>query len=192
MKPTGLFYRNDVISEDKGKKLISFLEKIQEEERQPNNRGRFPGKIRLRIGYGRDHEKEMPTELEGIVGDILESIKSSISIQEMIMFEPFKVNKNRVTINRYTPGMKLPAHKDFQKFDNAVVIGLTLCVNRDSTRRMRFSLSENGQKHNHDVLTRSLSGYFSFKDVYYKWKHESLGSKKQKGIIYSLTFRANC
>jgi len=192
MKPSGIFYRDDVIDDVKGEKIISFLQKIQEEKWQPNNRGRFPGKIRLRIGYGRDCEENMPIEIDGIVGDILDSIKTSISIEEMKMFDPFKSQKIRVTINRYKPGMKLPAHKDFQKYDNAVVIGLTVCVNRDSTRRMRFSLEQNGQKHIHDVLTRSLSGYFFFKDAYYDWKHEMLGSKKQKGIIYSLTFRANC
>ena len=192
MKPTGIFYRDDVIDDVKGDKLVYFLEKIQEEKWQPNNRGRFPGKIRLRIGYGRDHEENMPIELDGIVEDILDSIKSSISIEEMKIFDPFKSRKTRVTINRYKPGMKLPAHKDFQEYDDAVVIGLTLCVNRDSTRRMRFSLNENGQKNTHDILTRSLSAYFFFKDAYYEWKHESLGSKKQKGIIYSLSFRANC
>ena len=63
MKPSGIFYRDDVIDDVKGEKIISFLQKIQEEKWQPNNRGRFPGKIRLRIGYGRDCEENMPIEI---------------------------------------------------------------------------------------------------------------------------------
>jgi hypothetical protein len=48
------------------------------------------------------------------------------------------------------------------------------------------------KKQIHDVETRANSVYVFFGEAYYEWKHESVGSMKQKGTVYSLTFRANC
>ena len=193
-KPTGILYRNNVVSFEQQKKVVSFLGKLPKKTWQPNNRGRFPGKIRFRIGYGRNHEDEMPDELKHLVPTILDSIKSSITEEEIKLFDVFKTNKSRVTINRYRKGRRLGAHKDPLEFKNAIVIGLTLCRRQDSDtiRKMRFTQKEGDKKHTHDVETSANSIYVFFGNAYYAWKHESVGIMKQKGTVYSLSIRANC
>jgi len=191
-KPTGILYRNNVVSFEQQKNVVSFLRKLPKKTWQPNNRGRFPGKIRFRIGYGRSNQEEMPYELKHLVPTILESIKGSITDEEMKLFDVFKTNKSRVTINRYRKGAKLAAHKDPQEFKNAIVIGLTLCRKQETIRKMRFTQKEGDKKHTHDIETSANSVYIFFGDAYYEWKHESVGNMKQKGTVYSLSFRANC
>jgi len=193
-KPVGLFVMNDVITEDHHAKAIAFLSGIPCEKYHPIT---ARGKHRIRIGFGRPakNEKPVPEELKHLLAVMLESLKSEAGPELLAMLNKFDLENYRLTINQYEPGWGLGDHYDTKAGEDAIVIGLTLCPNADTTRRMMFTKGEkdaNGKKVTHAVLTRAKSAYVFWKDGYTDWQHGSKANKKQKGLVYSISFRYNC
>jgi len=193
-KPAGLFVMNDVITDDLHDKVIAFLSGISDEEFHPIT---ARGKHRIRIGFGRPakNEKPVPAELTHLIEVVLESLKSGADPELAARIDKYELEKNRLTINKYKTGWGLGDHCDTKAGEDAIVIGLTLCSNTDTTRRMMFTKVEkdaNGKKVTHAVLTRAKSVYVLWNDGYTDWMHGSKANKKQKGTVYSITFRYNC
>jgi hypothetical protein len=53
---------------------------------------------------------------------------------------------------------------------------------------MRFRAAAN-KSNKRDLVTPPRSAYFFFDRGYTAWTHESVASKRQVGVVYSLTFR---
>ena len=193
-KPVGLFVMNDVITEKQHAEAMVFLSQIPKERYHPiTTRGKYP----MRIGFGRPEKNEdpVPQELKHLLPAVIESLKSEAGPELVTMLNEFDLEKLRLTINMYDPGRGLGDHCDTEAGEDAIVIGLTLCSNTDTTRRMMFTKVEkdaNGKKVTHAVLTRAKSVYVLWNDGYTDWMHGSKANKKQKGTVYSITFRYNC
>jgi len=92
-----------------------------------------------------------------------------------------------LVVNRYFPGEGIGAHRDPPR-RNPKVIGITLGTAQETIRTMRFrKLSDKSIKK--DLVTPLRSAYFFFDRGYTDWMHESVSSKRQVGVVYSLTFR---
>ena len=193
-KPIGLAYMNDVIDDALQDRALKYLDGLKDEAFHTIT-GR--GKNHIRIGYGRPEKGEdpVPDELKGLALAIFTSLKSWAEGDLVDMLVNFDVKNYRLTVNKYEPGWGLGDHYDTKAGENAIVIGLTIAANPEATRRMMFTKKEknvHGKKIVHAVLTRPQSAYVFWKDGYTGWQHGSKADKKQKGRVYSITFRSTC
>jgi len=184
-KPVGLAYRENVIGKELRNKILDFLVSISEEEWQVLKSSIMATKKR-RIGYGRKDEKSVPEELRDLLPAILASIMESMNDVEKALLAVYK-NDYRFTINRYLPGMNLGLHYDTKAGEDAIVMGFTIGTTDKTFRSMKF---QNKDGHVHPVITRDNSVYIFYGDAYTDWKHGS--SPPTKGVVYSITIRANC
>ena len=92
-----------------------------------------------------------------------------------------------LVVNRYYPGEGIGAHRDPPRL-NPKVLGITLGTAQETTRTMRFRELKN-KSNKKDLVTPPRSAYFFFDRGYREWTHESVPSKRQVGVVYSLTFR---
>jgi len=190
--PTGLFYGDNVITDELRQQVLAFLLAIPEDEWNVLGRSNFATKKR-RIGYGRPaakgrpEEKPIPVELRPMLPAILESIKSSTNAEQSRLLSVFD-GQYRFTVNRYKTGMTLGLHLDDQTDADAIVIGFTIGTQRITTRDMKFEKIADGSMH--IVPTRDNSVYIFYGDAYTDWKHGS--GKPSDGDVYSITIRANC
>jgi len=131
--------------------------------------------------YGRLHKQEetIPHQLLAagqLVGDLISIV------------HPLPSNLlETLTVQRYKVGEGLGKHRDPPRH-NPFVLGITLCVKKDDTRKIVFRHIQNKTKH--ELVTGDGNVYTFCGDAYTDWTHESAKSKKQKDTIYSLTFRA--
>jgi len=171
--PTGLVYRDNVITDELRQQVLAFLLAIPGDEWNVLGRSNFATKKR-RIGYGRPaakgrpEEKPIPVELRPMLPAILESIKSSMNAEQARLLSVFD-GQYRFTMNHYQAGMTLGLHLDDQTDGDAAVIGFTIGTQRITTRDMKF---ENiADRSMHTILTRDNSVYIFYGDACTDWKH---------------------
>ena len=92
-----------------------------------------------------------------------------------------------LVVNRYFPGEGIGAHRDPPR-QNPKVLGITLGTAQETTRTMRYR-KVGDRSHKVDVVTPLRSAYYFWGRSYTDWTHESVPSKRQVGVVYSLTFR---
>ena len=92
-----------------------------------------------------------------------------------------------LVVNRYFKGEGIGAHRDPPR-QNPKVLGITLGTAQETTRTMRFRELKN-KSNKKDLVTPPRSAYFFYDRGYTDWTHESVASKRQVGVVYSLSFR---
>ena len=92
-----------------------------------------------------------------------------------------------LTVQRYKPGEGLTKHRDGPK-QKPFVVGVTLCHDQNYLRKLRFRMLTNPSV-KYDLHTPHASVYVFHGDAYKDWTHESVPSKTQNALVYSLTFR---
>lgn len=190
--PNDLRYVPNVITRDLSKKALAFL-------RQPGHDWYGPkGKIRqktkkTRLTFARHAEDPPIPDVFKEIGKMAlanyrEQAKktSTWSEREDALFGDDILET--LIINHYDPGDSVGRHRDPTR-PNPAVLGVTFCEDVSTSRKMRFR-PVGDKKRMHDVATSDGSAYSFWGDAYSDWTHESVGSKRQRGVVASATFRA--
>jgi alkylated DNA repair dioxygenase AlkB len=180
-KPDNILYLANALTENLETEAISVLENLV--GWRPIAGKRYKGTKEQRLGYGRKHQEKIPEVLIKLATESLKILLES----HPELFENNEVFKNfspeTLVINRYNIGEKCGAHHDPPR-ENPLVIGITI----QNSRTMRWRKDTN-KSVKYDILTEPRSVYCFWGDAFNCWTHESVASKKQKGVVFSLTFR---
>lgn len=131
--------------------------------------------------YGRDNQEPIPPQLRQVADEIRHYFTQHFPGSALAA--PMQT----LTVQRYKPGEGLSKHRDGPKA-KPFVVGVTLCHDQAYIRKLRFRQVCNPDI-KYDLLTPHASVYVFHGDAYNSWTHESVKSKKQKQLVYSLTFR---
>lgn len=177
-------YISDCVTVESEARAVSFLQEVSEDrwggQSGPNKNSLYATKTKQRFHYS--YPAKIPEELLAIGREALAAVRSKG------VPAPEEFGLDTVVINRYSPGQKCGSHRDNPRKD-PFVLGVTLGSRPETSRKMRFRKVSN-HLIRHDIQTAARSAYCFWGKAYTDWKHESVASKRQVGIVYSLTFRS--
>ena len=187
--PPDLIYREFAIDQETHRQVVRFLERHEEWHPWSSGRMAHAGKRKMRYRWGDGGAEAIPPLLLEAGAQALEKLRASMQkhgrTDAVEMLEDFQLDS--LVVNRYHRGEGIGAHRDPPR-RNPKVIGITLSTEALTQRIMRFRrVGDRSQKH--DLTTHARSAYCFWGQCYTDYTHESVGSKRQLGTIYSLTFR---
>jgi len=179
--PKNIIYLPNIINLELEKEALLELDNYQ--KWNPIQGKRYKGTKDMRLGFGRHHQLPIPEIFNKISQKAIQifSEKNPELFSEKVEFKYF--TPETLVINKYNIGDKCGAHHDPPR-ENPLVIGITI----GNSRKMRWRNDKN-KNIKYDIITEPRSLYAFWGDAFNNWTHESVASKKQKGTLYSLTFR---
>ena len=197
VEPPDLVVVPGVVDEDTQRRVVAFLNDHKEwhpwggarAARAPRATKR---ELRYRWGEGGEHAIP-PVLLEAgaqALANLQERARRGVGITHRAAaasesLADFQLDS--LVVNRYFKGEGIGAHRDPPR-QNPKVLGITLGTAQETTRTMRFRELKN-KSNKVDVVTPPRSAYYFWDRGYTDWTHESVPSKRQVGVVYSLTFR---
>ena len=142
--------------------------------------GGFPGSAR-RLFTGPASGTTIPARLKAVGEEALEAARLAVPDAPWDAF-----SLDTLVVNHYLPGEQVRPHKDPPRWE-PLVLGVTLCEVRDAVSVMQFAVGDD----KHRIVTPHRSAYVFHGRAYTDATHARLPSKRQRGAVWSLTFRAN-
>ena len=149
------------------------LSRLRYGRRGADFEGGFRGPVR---------EPEMPPELRQLGEEALEEAKRAVPDAPWSAF-----SIDTLVVNRYHPGEAVAKHQDPPRW-SPCVLGVTLCEDPSGPPSV-MQFSEGAARL--PVPTPHRSAYVFHGKAYTDAKHERRGSKRQRGTVWSLTYRAH-
>jgi hypothetical protein len=197
-RPRGLYFKQDVISDETHAKLLAFfsttdwIQRFGKTYPKTAHYNYFYTSIEATDPEGIQAEfKNKYPELYEAAHETFESIKSEIPRDAHPAFDTFL--PETVSVHKHCPGWGLGAHYDNSADEGA---GLVLMLNvvdgnlQDSrivNREFLFTDPPGGRKFS--VFTPAKMGLVFTGNAYDFWRHESIRNKKQTVTNYSITIR---
>lgn len=190
MKPKGLYYFDNFITEQDEKDILKFLEK--ENAWFPVAKNKKSREV-IHYGYEYPYQFTKNTKMKKIenIPKIFEEkiLKKLKGIPDLKIFDNY--NFDQLIINKYEPGEGISPHVDHVKFFDNIII----CVTINSGININFTRSSDQKQYNIYVKPRSL--YIMSENARYNWSHsisKQLNDNVDNHIIerdtrISLTFR---
>jgi len=180
-QPENILYIPEAITSELEKEALLYCNNIT--NYKPISGKRFKGIKNMRTGFGRNHQEKIPNVFNDIITQALTTLKTKnlelfSNHTEFSNFHP-----ETLVLNKYDIGDKCGAHHDPPRAE-PLVIGITI----GNSRKMRWRKDTNILT-KYDIVTEPRSLYAFWGDAFNSWTHESVASKKQKGVVYSLSFR---
>ena len=187
--PPDLVVVPGVVDEDTQRRVVAFLNDHKEWHPWSGGRAARATKRKMRYRWGDGGEHVIPSVLLEAGAQALHNTEAAArqrghatateSIADFAL--------DSLVVNRYFPGEGIGAHRDPPR-RNPKVLGLTLGTAQETTRTMRFR-KVGDRSHKLDIVTPPRSVYYFWDRGYTDYTHESVPSKRQVGVVYSLTFR---
>lgn len=188
--PACVLYIPKVISRDLSKRAFDYIDTAELNWYGPRSRTGVVKQKESRASFGRhDFDPQVPDLFQEIGMRAVEAIQKiqGRHTDDLNKFYTESILNNMI-LNLYDPGDSIAPHQDPPR-QNPAVLGITFCENADTSRTMRFTKVDDKSR-KHPIITHDGSVYLFWGDAYSHWKHESMGSKRQKGRVLSATFRA--
>ena len=180
------------VDEDTARRVVAFLNAHPEWHPWSGGRAARATKRKMRYRWGDGGEHAIPPLLLEAGAQALANLQAAARqsghpgwVAAAESLADFQLDS--LVVNRYFPGEGIGAHRDPPR-RNPKVLGLTLGTAQETTRTMRFR-KVSDKSHKVDIVTPPRSVYYFWDRGYTDWTHESVPSKRQVGVVYSLTFR---
>ena len=181
--PENILYIPEVITPELEEQALIYCNTIT--NLRPISGKRFKGTKDMRTGFGREHQEKIPDVFNNLISEALSKLNNKNPELFINHIEFSNFNPETLVLNKYEIGDKCGAHHDPPR-EQPLVIGITI----GNTRKMRWRKDTN-KLIKYDIVTEPRSLYAFWGDAFNSWTHESVASKKQKGVVYSLSFRKN-
>ena len=189
LEPPDLVVVPGVVDEDTQRRVLAFLNAHKEWHPWGGARAARATKRDLRYRWGEGGEHAIPPVLLEAGAQALHNLQTAArqrghaaATESLADFQ-----LDSLVVNRYFKGEGIGAHRDPPR-QNPKVLGLTLGTAQETTRTMRFRELKN-KSNKVDIVTPPRSVYYFWGRGYTDFTHESVASKRQVGVVYSLTFR---
>lgn len=175
MKPTGLYYFKDIISENEEKEIINYLNRENEWFNVvPNTKSREVIHYGYEYPYRFDKNSKMNKikDIPEIFNNVLKKIYNMPELKTL--FENYKFDQ--LIINKYEPGQGIAPHVDHIKFFDKIIA----CFTIGSGLNIKFNRVSDGKEY--DIYVEPRSFYIMSENARYNWTH---GINKQITDVYS-------
>ena len=187
--PPDLVVVPGVVDEDTARRAVAFLNAHPEWHAWSSGRTARATKRKMRYRWGDGGAHPIPAVLLEAGAQALHNTEAAArqrghtaAAESLADFA-----LDSLVVNRYFPGEGIGAHRDPPR-RNPKVLGLTLGTAQETTRTMRFR-KVGDRSHKVDIVTPPRSAYYFWDRGYTDWTHESVPSKRQVGVVFSLSFR---
>ena len=179
--PINIFYISNVITPELEEQALIYSNSIT--NLRPISGKRFKGTKDMRKSFGKEHQEKIPEVFINLISNAISTLKNK-NPELFNNYQEFRnFNPETLVFNKYEVGDKCGAHHDPPR-EEPLVIGITI----GNTRKMRWRKDSN-KLIKYDIVTEPRSLYAFWGDAFNSWTHESVASKKQIGVVYSLSFR---
>ena len=189
LEPPDFLVVPGVVDEDTQRRVVAFLNDHKEWHPWGGSRAARATKRDLRYRWGEGGEHAIPPVLLEAGAQALHNLQTAArqrghaaATESLADFA-----LDSLVVNRYFPGEGIGAHRDPPR-RNPKVLGLTLGTAQETTRTMRYR-KVGDKSHKVDIVTPPRSVYYFWDRGYTDYTHESVPSKRQVGVVFSLTFR---
>lgn len=189
VSPPDLVVVPGVVDEDTQRRVVAFLNDHKEWHAWSSGRMARATKRKMRYRWGDGGEHAIPPVLLEAGAQALHNTEAAArqrghaaAAESLADFQ-----LDSLVVNRYFTGEGIGAHRDPPR-RNPKVLGLTLGTAQETTRTMRYR-KVGDRSHKVDIVTPPRSVYYFWDRGYTDYTHESVPSKRQVGVVYSLTFR---
>ena len=174
MRPEGLAYRPDLLTEREERALLDELGRLEFHEIRMH--GVVARRTVRHFGVDYDYERRAAVHEAEPIPDWLVPVRERAA--DLAGVEPEELAE--ILVQRYPPGAPIGWHRDAPAF--GLVVGISL----GSPARMRFRREQGGVRQTFELELEPRSGYVLAGEARTAWQHHV---PPAKALRYSITFR---